>query len=245
VGDCWLADRLCSPGTRAHVLVALISALVVSALAISTGLIAVGLIATHIGPLERWDDRVSVWFADRRSPALTTISYWGTYIANTMGVVVVAAVVTAMFAARRVGRVAAVIVCGLAIEIVVFLITNYTVARPRPDVSHLGSTPSTYSFPSGHAAATLVLYVGIAFLVRASTRNALLRAIAVVVAVTFPLWVAFSRVYRGQHHLTDVIAGLLMGAAALTAAVLSVQTAPQLADATDRERAALDKGEPR
>jgi membrane-associated phospholipid phosphatase len=92
---------------------------------------------------------------------------------------------------------------------------NYAVGRPRPKVPHLGSTPSTYSFPSGHAAATLVLYGGLALIVTGRTRHLAARAVTWTLAVVFPLWVAFSRVSRGQHHLTDVIAGLALGAGVL------------------------------
>ena len=229
----WLADRLCVPGTTSHLCVAVVASLIMAAGVLTVGMIALGVVVTHIGPLDRWDDRTTTWIADHRTPVLTTISFWGTFIANTLGVIAVAAVATLIGAARRVGRLAATMVCGLGVELVVFLITNYTVARPRPHASHLGSTPSTYSFPSGHAAATLVLYCGIALVVRARTENRLARVAAYVVAVTFPLWVAFSRVYRGQHHPSDVVAGLVMGAAALTGAVLALRAAPAL----DRARA--------
>ena len=48
---------------------------------------------------------------------------------------------------------------GLAAELAVFLSTNYLCRSPvavRP--RRLGSTPSTSSWPSGHVAATAVLY---------------------------------------------------------------------------------------
>lgn len=207
-------------------MLAVASALALYAAVITVTLIAAGEIITHIGPLTRWDERANRWFVDRRTPTWTTISFWGTFIANTLGVVVVASVITVVLAARRVGRIAAVAVCGLAIEIVVFLVTNYSVGRPRPHVEHLGSTPSTFSFPSGHAAATLVLYVGIAIMVFDRTRNRVARAVACVIAVTFPLWVGLSRIYRGQHHVTDVIAGFLMGAAALLCGLHALRHAP-------------------
>jgi membrane-associated phospholipid phosphatase len=34
----------------------------------------------------------------------------------------------------------------------------------------------------------------------------------IVVCVAVPLMVAFGRLYRGMHHLTDMAAGLLIGA---------------------------------
>jgi undecaprenyl-diphosphatase len=183
--------------------------------ALAAGLVLAGLAITHIGPLTRWDDRVNTWFVARRTPFWNHVSWWGTFIANTLGVVVVAAVVVAVLAIRRRFLEAALVTGGLIVELAVFLTVNYAVGRPRPKVPHLGSTPSTYSFPSGHAAATLVLYGGLALIVTGRTRHLAARAVTWTLAVVFPLWVAFSRVSRGQHHLTDVIAGLALGAGVL------------------------------
>ena len=194
----------------------------------SAVLIALGLLLTHaLGPVTRWDDHVNGWFGAHRTTTWDHISTAGTFIANTLGVAVVALVVTAVAALRRWGRMAALLVCGLAVELSVFLITNYTVARPRPSVKHLGSTPSTFSFPSGHVAATLVLYGGIALLVASRTDNRLARGIAWLVAALFAAWVGFSRVYEGQHHPTDVFAGALVGVGALIAAMLTLRASEE------------------
>src|SRR3954462_5564210 len=81
-----VADRLCTPGTRPHLITAVATSLVLSAVAVTAMMIVLGEIITHIGPLERWDDRAATWFVERRTPTWTTVSYWGTFIANTLGV---------------------------------------------------------------------------------------------------------------------------------------------------------------
>jgi len=220
-----VADRFTTPGSVPHLVLAVSLWLLTGLVAIAATLILIGFVVIHVGALDRWDERVNVWFVHRRTSMWTTISAWGTFIANTLGIVVVAAIVSVVLVVRRIGRMAALLACGLMVELIAFLTTTYTVGRPRPAVPHLGSTPSTNSFPSGHAAATFVLYVGIALLVHQRTRNVLARTLALIVAATFPLWVAFSRVYRGQHHPTDVLAGLALGAAALTLAFVALQRA--------------------
>jgi undecaprenyl-diphosphatase len=171
--------------------------------------------------VERWDDGVSRWVAEQRTPTLDTVAHWGTFVADTTGIAVVAVTVTAVLLVRRAGRLIALVPCGLLLELASFGTTNYAVRRPRPQVPHLGATPSTWSFPSGHCAAAVVLYGSIALIVVVLVGNLVARLAAVGAALLVPLWVAFSRVYAGQHHLLDVVAGLGMGLGALVAAALT------------------------
>ncbi len=71
-------------------------------------------------------------------------------------------------------------------ELTLFLGTSAIVDRARPDVLHLDGRLPTSSFPSGHVAATLCLYVAIAVPVLARTR-AWWRWVAVSAAVLTPL----------------------------------------------------------
>src|SRR3954447_7081719 len=169
--------------------------------ALSVAVIAVGLVLTH-GPLsvKPWDRHVSEWLFARRTTYMNTVTHWGTFVANTMGIVVVAMLVTGWTAVRRCGRLIALVPVGLVLELLVFLTANYTVRRPRPGVPHLGSTPTTYSYPSGHVAATLVLYGAIALLVSIHTENLGARVLAGAAAILLPVWVGFSRVYEAQHN---------------------------------------------
>jgi undecaprenyl-diphosphatase len=90
------------------------------------------------------------------------------------------------------------------------------VGRPRPPVEQLDGHMPTSSFPSGHIAATMCLYVSIAVLVVPRIR-AWWRWIFVALAVIMPVGVALSRMYRGMHHPTDVL-----GACVLTACWITV-----------------------
>lgn len=211
--------------------------------AITVLLLAAGFAVTHAGALTRWDDHVNAWFAARRTPQANDLSRYATHLANTAGIVVVGIVVSGVAWLRLRGRRALLLVLGLPLELATFLTVNYTVRRPRPAVRHLGSTPSTFSWPSGHVAATFVLYGGIALLVAMATRRLLARAAAWLVAAALTTGVAWSRVYRGEHHLTDVVAGVLLGVGALAAATLAVRAAaPEETYATDvREPVGVDR----
>ena len=110
---------------------------------------------------------------------------------------------------------------GLALEFIVFLTVSTTIGRERPDVTPLGSVPSTSSFPSGHVAAGVVLYGGLVLIAASITKsNAVARRTAIPAAVVIA-YVASARVYEGVHHPSDVIAGAVLGMGALLVAAVS------------------------
>jgi membrane-associated phospholipid phosphatase len=145
-------------------------------------------------------------------------------MANTLPVVVAAGGAIIVMLVVRVWRGAVLIAVGLFIEFSTFLATTYTVMRPRPDVPYLDPLPSTGSYPSGHTAATIVVWGGIALVVTACTTNIVARAASWLVAVLLSALVAVARVYRGMHHPTDVAAGVLLGVGALAFALFAVRT---------------------
>ena len=83
--------------------------------------------------------------------------------------------------------------------------------RPRHQLAWAQVLPE-YSFPSGHAMNSLVFYVAIALIIGLLWgRRA--GSIAVVGAIVLALLIGTSRIYLGYHYFTDVVGGLLAGAA--------------------------------
>ncbi len=222
------ANRLVKGVARGHRVIALVIATIASFVVMGVFIVALGLLVTHVlahGFIGVWDHHVSLWFDRHRSVRWDRITGDVTDIADTFEVAGVAAIVTIVVLFRRWGRHAFLLVAGLAIELSVFITANKIVARPRPAVSHLGGTPSTYSFPSGHTAATVVLYGGIAVIVMVATTRWWPRVVMWVLAVALTVAVGLSRVYRGEHYPTDVMAGLLLGIGSLTAGVFIIRVA--------------------
>ena len=190
--------------------------IVVGYVAVSAVLIGIGMFLTHViehSALMAWDVRVIRDLSLHRTAGLIHWSSRWSFMADAPSIVAVGAAVALVCAVRRRWLFVLWIAAVLALELGVFLTVSYTVGRARPEVAHLGSVPSTGSFPSGHIAATIALYGTIALLVRLITRNRLARGLAWIWAVIAAAMVGWARMYRGMHHPLDVAAGALLGAA--------------------------------
>ncbi len=159
----------------------------------------------------RTDERVADWFVEQRTPTRDDWSLAGSLLSETMVKIVVTAIIVLvlLWAVKR-WLDPLVVAVSLILEAMVFITVTWIVARPRPDVERLDGSPVDSSFPSGHAAAA-ACYVALAIVVFWHTRKRWIRALVVVVTVSMPFIVGIARMYRGMHHLTDVIAGALLG----------------------------------
>jgi membrane-associated phospholipid phosphatase len=149
--------------------------------------------------------------AAHRDGTWNTITLIWSHIGNTESVIGVCIIVAAILLWRtRNWRLAAVPVLAIAMQGLIFLISSQVVGRQRPEVAKLDASPPTGSYPSGHTGASTGLYLSFALLALAIHR-AWLRVLTIIVCLAMPLLVAYARLYRGMHHLTDVGAGLLNG----------------------------------
>lgn len=196
-------------------------------------LVAVGLglggliLHSPIGePVVDEDVEISEWIAAEREPILTEISEWASLPGATIPVVAIVGILFVGFVlAFKRWLESATLVTALSLEALVFVTVSTLVGRSRPPIELLDPAPPTASFPSGHVGAATALYLTVATIVWWRTDNVFLRGLAAIVAVVLPVSVALSRMYRGMHFLTDVIVGVILGAAAAWVAIRVVRTA--------------------
>jgi undecaprenyl-diphosphatase len=185
------------------------------------------LLVNELGGVRSLDDRVARWFARHATSTWNDVTWGGSFIADADVKIPAAVILCALFAWmwRRWTEVA-LLAGALVLEVSIFTLSSFVVDRPRPPIPHLDKIPPTGAFPSGHSAAAVAFYGAIAIIVCWHTRNRLARTIAIAAAFVIPLIVGASRMYRGMHHLSDVLVGLVIGLVSLWITWLVVHHGP-------------------
>jgi membrane-associated phospholipid phosphatase len=197
------------PAPRPRVLA--IGALVFVAAASLFGAIAEDVVT--LDALTRHDAAIASWLHQHASPALTAVMRVVTTLNSTVAIACYATLAALLCARRREWRRVVLIVVGIYGVLVLNEVLKLSFRRGRPVFDDPLLTLSTYSFPSGHVAASTVFYgLGVAW-VFTRTRRVGGRILAIAAALLAVAVVAFSRMYLGVHYLSDVGAGFAEGIA--------------------------------
>ena len=97
-------------------------------------------------------------------------------------------------------------------------------ARPRPHFERPLLVETSYSFPSGQAMESLVVYGMLAYFAVLTFSGRGKRAGSVGGAAVLVILIGFSRVYLGAHYVSDVIGGFAAGGAWLSAVITGWET---------------------
>ncbi len=110
-------------------------------------------------------------------------------------------------------------------------------ARARPELWSRIVDVTNYSFPSGHAMLSMVMYGLLGYLL--ATRFYQWRGVIATISTLLILLIGFSRLYLGVHWFTDVIGGYAAGLVWLVTCILSLEIWRQRHDLT-QSKADLD-----
>ena len=81
--------------------------------------------------------------------------------------------------------------------------------RPRPNVLRL-IKQGGYSFPSGHAMASMTFYGFLIYLIIKSNINKNIKILLISLLTILILLIGISRIYLGVHYASDILAGYLV-----------------------------------
>lgn len=87
-------------------------------------------------------------------------------------------------------------------------ILKKVIARTRPDVWQL-ETRTSYSFPSGHSLLSLALFLSIILSLSVIWDRRTVKRVSLVL-VSYPLFIACTRIYLRVHYPSDILAGFAL-----------------------------------
>ncbi len=212
----WMQERWENMPLRARLLA--------FAFLVAVGTLAVfGLLAEDVYEHESvaWDAQANIALHAQATPTFDAIMNAASWIGS--GPVLVGLLLLSAgglwFVRRR--RDAAYLVVALVGSGLLNEVLKLIFQRARPQLAWSLPNP-TYSFPSGHSMSSLVFFLGLAVVVWV-IGGPRWGGIAVVCASLLVLAIGISRIYLGQHYLSDVIGGYSAGLCWLTGATVAVE----------------------
>jgi membrane protein DedA with SNARE-associated domain/membrane-associated phospholipid phosphatase len=206
----FLWNRVTPGGTFGLELTSLMAILAVAGFVLVAYAVAIG---AEPGPTP--GDQTAIEIAESlRASRLVDVAKAITQLGSLAVVGPLALIAAVLLATRRRWAELGVLLVGMTIVVIGVHELKAAVDRPRPAGGLVGTSGS--SFPSGHAAYS-TFYVWLAVTIVMRLRPGMARGAAVVFAgIAVTALVGLSRVYLGVHYLSDVSAGLALGAAAFS-----------------------------
>jgi membrane-associated phospholipid phosphatase len=219
----WAAERF-----RRHRPVWTFSAVALAGYALlAAAIVLLGLLLTKlllpIDPIADADRWLPEWLAERRRPWADDASWVGSRIGDVpvLPALVIATLIGAAVVRRL--RIGVFMVTAIILELTLYRLGALAAPRERPEVPRMDDLPGDESFPSGHVAAAIVVYVGLALILSSAFRRTWASVLLWSVAIAVVLVVSLSRMYRGMHHPFDTLGGVLLGAGCLLVALVAVR----------------------
>ncbi len=106
--------------------------------------------------------------------------------------------------------------------------------RQRPDLAEAIRTATGYSFPSGHAMGSTIVFGALSYLALRQSGAWRERSAALALAISTVLAISLSRIYLGVHWITDVVAGITAGLVWVVAATVAYEASRRIRAARQR-----------
>ena len=175
-------------------------------------------------PLVRYDRAIAAYLHSLATPPLTTFFLIVTALGSIEAIVLLGVVVSAAFAWRRRWLYLGTWLAAVGGGVVLNQLLKGLFARPRPFFEHPLLVETSYSFPSGHAMESLVVYGMLAYFALLALKTWRARTAVVFGTALLVLLIGLSRMYLGVHYFSDVLAGYAAGGVWLCALITGAET---------------------
>ena len=142
-----------------------------------------------------------------RNGKLTTFMKLATKLSNPE-VMIVIAIISILFCIKLIKnkKLSLGIILNLAGITIINQILKFIFRRERPTGYRLIEM-SGYSFPSGHAMASLAFYGLLIYITKRLVKNKYLKILLITLNIAIIILIGVSRIYLGVHYLSDVLTG--------------------------------------
>lgn len=178
----------------------------------------------HNGPVTAYDRPLAQWLHANQGPALTDALLGITHMHAPGGIAVLATGMAIYLLLKRDYYWLLAVLITMPAGMALNMLLKLAFARQRPLFDEPLLHLVTFSFPSGHAAYSTMLYGLLAAYVAHRVDRWRWRLASVLACGALIGLIAFSRLYLGAHYLTDVVAGILEGVAWLALVWMAVTT---------------------
>ena len=168
------------------------------------------------------DVRLANWLHEHARPPLTRLILVITTLGSSLVLIPLAATAALWLYRRRRAAEAAFVVLALGGALALNGILKSVFERERPSFADPLAEASWFSFPSGHASASIAVYGALALLGARALRSWRARGACLGTAAALVVLIGFSRLYLGVHYLSDVLAGFSLGLVWLAVCTLFV-----------------------
>ena len=159
--------------------------------------------------IQAFDQNVNYWATTIRTPTLDTIMYWATVIGRFWPMVFLSTLLFFLLLLKKKKEFIAPFFIAMPGGYGIMSLLKYLIGRPRPQDAVL--KVHGYSFPSGHAMMSTIFFLFLLIAFYNDIRNSFLRFLFLLVTISAPLLISFSRIYFNVHWATDVIGGIIFG----------------------------------
>jgi membrane protein DedA with SNARE-associated domain/membrane-associated phospholipid phosphatase len=180
----------------------------------------------HHDPLTLFDVTLLNWVHVRATPAGYAIAGAISLLGSPVSLTILALGVGLILAARREWILLAGWLAAFAGGGLLDVVLKLVIRRPRPPYAAAFLPHFSWSFPSGHALASLIGYGMLAYVLTLLWIHRRGAEIAVVLcAAVSILAIGLSRLYLGVHYFSDVVGGYAAGVLWLSACISGVEVA--------------------
>jgi membrane-associated phospholipid phosphatase len=174
--------------------------------------------------LVRFDQAVAIVLHRSTIPTLTTFFLVVTAIGSVEVLALLGLIVTVIYGLRQRWLHVGTWLAALAGGAVLNQLLKELFARPRPSFADPLLYETSYSFPSGHAMLSLVVYGVLAYFAVLILQTWRARTAVVFGVALLVVLIGVSRMYLGAHYFSDVVAGFAVGGLWLSTLITDMET---------------------